>query len=350
MPFTIVRQDITKIKVDAVVNAANEDLSKGGGVCGAIYKAAGADELEAACSIAAPIRTGEAVITPGFSLPAKYIIHTAGPIYRDGKRGEEELLRSSYRNSLTLALENECESIAFPLISSGIYGYPKEEAFRVATEEIRNFLSGNDIDVYLTGFDKDAFRISENLIGEVAAFIDENYVEERTDPRRMSQRLLNIERKSIQESKFLPAEDEAEAADIDAEASPQVFAAAPAPDLDNVIENLDEPFSKTILRLIDAKAQSDVEVYKRANIDRKLFSKIRTGNDYTPCKRTALALAVALELSPGETNDLLRRAGYALSRSSKFDVIVEYFILRRKFDIFEINEVLFKYDQPLLGG
>ncbi len=349
MPFTIVRQDITKIEVDAVVNAANIDLQKGGGVCGAIYKAAGAEELEAACSMIAPIRTGEAVITPGFSLPAKYIIHTVGPVYRDGMQGEEALLRSSYRNSLNLAVENECESIAFPLISSGIYGYPKEEALHVAIEEIRDFLSGHDIDVYLTVFDKDAFRISENLLGEVAAYIDEHYVEERRDLRR-GQSLPEIERRAIRERAFISTKDEVKDADITPAAFPQIFAAVPAPDLDDVIENLDEPFSKTILRLIDAKGTSDVEVYKRANIDRKLFSKIRTGKEYMPSKRTALALAVAMELSPEETGDLLRRAGYALSRSQKFDVIVEYFIMNRRFDIFEINEVLFQYDQPMLGG
>ena len=332
MPFTIVRQDITKFEVDAIVNAANTDLQKGGGVCGAIYQAAGARELEAACNVLAPIRTGEAVITPGFSLPAKYIIHATGPVYRDGTHGEEALLRAAYLSSLKLAVDNDCKSIAFPLISSGIYGYPKEDALRVATETIREFLSGHDMDVYLAVFDKDAFRISEKLLGEVAAYIDEHYVEERTDPRRRYKDFSDIELKSL--NAYRPIEP----------------MAAPAFDLDAVIENLDEPFSQTILRLIDAKGKTDVEVYKRANIDRKLFSKIRTVNGYTPSKRTVLALSVALELSLNETADLLRCAGYALSGSHRFDVIVEYFILHRKFDIFEINEVLFQFDQPLLGG
>lgn len=334
MPFTIVRQDITKFEVDAIVNAANTDLQKGGGVCGAIYQAAGARELEAACKVIAPIRTGEAVITPGFSLPAKYIIHATGPVYRDGTQGEEALLRSAYLNSLRLAVENDCKSIAFPLISSGIYGYPKEDALRVATGTIRDFLSEHDIDVYLAVFDKDAFQISEKLLGEIAAYIDEHYVEERADQRRRYQRTSDVELKSLNAYKPI---------------SPMA-AAAPITDLDAVIGNLDEPFSTTLLRLIDAKEKLDVEVYKKANIDRKLFSKIRTGNGYTPSKRTALALAVALELSLDETSGLLRRAGYALSGSNKFDVIVEYFILHRRFDIFEINEVLFQYDQPLLGG
>lgn len=334
MPFTIVRQDITKFEVDAIVNAANTDLQKGGGVCGAIYQAAGARELEAACNVLAPIRTGEAVITPGFSLPAKFIIHAAGPVYRDGTHGEEELLRAAYLSSLNLAVDNDCKSIAFPLISSGIYGYPKEDAMRVATGTIRDFLSEHDIEVYLAVFDKDAFQISEKLLGKVAAYIDEHYVEERTDQRRRYQRISDVELKSL--NTYSPISQKA--------------AAAPITDLDAVIGKLDEPFSTTILRLIDAKGKTDVEVYKRANIDRKLFSKIRTVDGYTPSKRTVLALSVALELSLDETADLLRCAGYALSGSHRFDVIVEYFILHSKFDIFEINEVLFQFDQPLLGG
>ncbi|NLT11569.1 MAG: macro domain-containing protein [Clostridiaceae bacterium] len=337
MPFTIVRQDITKFKVDAVANAANIDLQQGGGVCGAIYKAAGARELEAACNLLAPIRTGEAVITKGFSLPAKHIIHAAGPVYHGGTRGEEALLRAAYLNSLKCALENDCNSIAFPLISSGIYGYPKEEALRVATEAIRDFLSEHDMDVFLAVFDKDAFQISEKLLGEVASYIDEHYVEQRTDRRRTYQDredLFDVELKSLNAWRPFSLPD----------------ASAPTSDLDAVIEHLDEPFSTTILRLIDAKGKDDVQVYKKANIDRKLFSKIRTGNGYTPSKRTVLALAVGLELSLEETGSLLRCAGYALSGSSKFDVIVEYFIFHRRYDIFEINQVLFQYDQPLLGG
>ncbi len=337
MPFTIVRQDITKFEADAIVNAANTDLQQGGGVCGAIYKAAGALALEAACNILSPIRTGEAVITPGFSLPAKHIIHAAGPVFRGGTHGEEALLRAAYLNSLNLALENDCTSIAFPLISSGIYGYPKEDALRVATEAIRDFLSEHDMDVYLAVFDKDAFRISEKLLGEVKSYIDEHYVDVRTDRRRRYEDLEEVpdfELKSLNLYRPVPAMAEA----------------ATRSDLDAVVGNLDEPFSKTILCLIDAKGKDDVEVYKKANIDRKLFSKIRTGNGYTPSKRTALALAVALELSLEEAGDLLRCAGYALSGSNKFDVIVEYFILHQKYDIFEINEVLFQYDQPLLGG
>lgn len=340
MPFAIIRNDIIKMKVDAIVNAANTALQMGDGVCGAIFKAAGAHELQAACDKLAPIQTGEAVITPGFRLTAKYIIHTAGPVYSDGNHGEEELLRSCYTNSLKRALENGCKSVAFPLISSGIYGYPKVEALRVATAAIQAFLDNHDLDVSLVVFDKAAFEVSEKLLCEVASYINENYVEEHRDTRRD---LLDVERKVLDETELIqynaPMPKMADS-----------ILKAPTAGIDDLVGNLDEPFSATLLRLIDAKGKTDVEVYKRANLDRKLFSKIRTNKSYMPSKRTAVALAVALELNVDETDDLLERAGYALSRSQKFDVIVEYFIVSGKYDTFEINEVLFKYDQPLLGG
>ena len=342
MPFTIVRQDITKMKVDAIVNAANTDLQMGGGVCGAIFKAAGAAQLQAACDKLAPIKTGEAVITPGFNLPAKFVIHAAGPVYRyQNAEQSEKLLRSAYMESLRLAIENNCESIAFPLISSGIYGYPKDEALQVATAAIQDFLINNDIDITLVVFDKSAFTVSRELLGAVESYIDEHYVDTHQIKRR---KLLDVERQAISEAD--------ERANIFNEPLLEEMLApigAPAP-LDDLVGNLDEPFSQMLLRLIDAKGMTDVEVYKRANLDRKLFSKIRSNKGYTPSKRTAIALAVALKLSLDETDDLLERAGYALSHAVKFDVIVEYFIANGKYDVFAINEVLFEYDQPLLGG
>ncbi|MCM1023915.1 MAG: macro domain-containing protein [Prevotella sp.] len=323
MPFTIVRQDITKMQTDAIVNAANNQLRKGGGVCGAIFKAAGYTKLREECNKAAPVKTGGAAITPGFALPAKYVIHAVGPVYQQNNAEEcEKLLRSAYTESLNLALKNGCESIAFPLISSGIYGYPKDEALRVAVSAIKDFLAENDMDVYLVIFDRVSFAVSEKLLGAVESYIDENYVDENFISRR-------------------------EMAAVYCE-EVQNFDLKPLPE--DFIEKLDEPFNTTLLKLIDAKGKTDTEVYKRANIDRKLFSKIRTGKGYMPSKRTILALAVALELTLDETDDLLKRAGYALSHSQKFDVIVEFFIVNGKYDIFEINEVLFKYDQPLLGA
>lgn len=334
MPFTIIRQDITRVKADAIVNAANTELAMGGGVCGAIFRAAGAEKLQAACAQAAPIKTGGAAITPGFDLPAKFIIHAAGPVYRQWNAKEsEELLRSAYTQSLKLAYDNKCESIAFPLISSGIYGYPKDEALQVASASIKEFLADHDMDVYLVIFDRAAFAVGKELLGAVESYIDENYIDDHSEKRR---KLLAVEYKALNEAMAPPF----------SQAAPRTASKG----LDALVEELDEPFNTTLLRLIDAKGKTDVEVYKRANIDRKLFSKIRTGKGYMPGKRTILALAVALELTLDETDDLLERAGYALSHSQKFDVIVEFFIVNGKYDIYEINEVLFKYDQPLLGA
>lgn len=348
MPFTLLRQDITKMKVDAIVNAANTALRMGGGVCGAIFKEAGVLKLQTACADLSPIATGQAVITPGFALPAKYIIHTAGPVYQDGRHNEEQLLGDCYRNSLKLALDNNCASIAFPLISSGIYGYPKGEALAVAIQAIRNFLTDHELDVYLTVFDKSAYSISRQLFAEVESYIDEHYAAASlaADSRRLS--TPGADRadplRTLQNLNALHME---EALTIEA------FQGQPAErkkDLSELMGNLDEPFSATLLKLIDHKGRSDVEVYRRANLDRKLFSKIRTNANYMPSKRTALALCVALELSLRETLDLLKRAGYSLSHAQKADVIVEYFILNHKYDLYAINEVLFQYDQPLLGG
>lgn len=322
MPLAIVRADITKIEVDAIVNAANTSLLAGGGVCGSIFAAAGAEELQRACARLAPIEVGEAVITPGFSLTAAYIIHTAGPIYR-GLEEDQVQLRSCYLNSLRLAVEKGCESIAFPLISSGVYRYPKTEALQIATSAIKDFLAEHDLYVYLVVYDHDAFYISDHLYGEVQSYLDEHLLEERYDRFLVG---YVLESGAVQKETAL------------------------SKPLAELVGNLDRPFGETLLSLIDAKGKTDVEVYKKANLDRRLFSKIRSIEGYMPSKRTALALAIALELSLEETNDLLARAGFTLSHSQKFDVIIEYFIIRGRYDIFEINEVLFSYDQPLLGA
>jgi O-acetyl-ADP-ribose deacetylase (regulator of RNase III) len=348
----------------------------GGGVCGAIFNAAGASQLQDACDKLAPIETGEAVITPGFKLPAKYVIHTAGPVYRDGLHGEEALLRSCYLCSLELAVKHGCESIAFPLISSGLYGSPQVDALSVASAAIRDFIGEHDIDVSLVVFDKEALTVSEELLGAVESYIDEHYVEERHAMRR---ELLDVERKAFSDADTLDSDmmsremmsrsilmplrgkktaemktPARKTAEKKAPAKVTVFsemAAAPlSASLDNLIRNRDEPFSATLLRFIDATGRKDSEIYNRANIDRRLFSKIRSNAQYAPSKPTVLAFAVALELNLRQTGDLLERAGFALSHSRKFDVIVEYFIQNRKYDIFEINEVLFSFDQPLLGG
>ncbi len=348
MPFFIVRQDITSMKVDAVVNAANTRLRMGGGVCGAIFRAAGAEKLRAACAPLAPIETGAAVLTPGFALPAKYIIHTAGPVYDPRERERcRALLCRAYQSALELAEANGCGSIAFPLISSGSYGCPKEEALEAARLTIEHYLTDHDMSVYLAVFDKSSFVLSQALLGGVESYIDQHYVDAHTSARRLFS--PRPRENMAMDAPLMPMESMPKFMPRSADSMPMA-AAAPPRGLDELVAHLDEPFSHTLLKLIDAKGRTDVEVYKRANIDRKLFSKIRTGKGYTPKKPTILALAVALELTLAETNALLRRAGYALSHASKFDVIVEYFIANRKYNIFEINEVLFSYDQPLLGG
>jgi O-acetyl-ADP-ribose deacetylase (regulator of RNase III) len=332
MPFEIIRDDITKVKVDAIVNAANTALKRGGGVCGAIFKAAGHEDLQAECDKIGGCKTGQAVITKGYKLPAKYIIHTVGPVYRGGNYNEEDLLRSAYLNSLNLAKEHGLESIAFPLISSGIYGYPKNEALKVAISAISDFLTDNEMHVYLVMFNKEAFAFSEKLFGKIRKYIDDRYVEEKElldSGRMLQEEFIQYNPSSL--------------AEMDLSKGKKIRY------LEDVVNNLDETFSEMLLRLIDEKGMTDVETYKKANIDRKLFSKIRTDKNYRPKKNTVLAFAVALELNVDETRDLLQKAGYALSRSNKFDIIVEYFLEEKNYNIFEINEALFAFDQPLLG-
>ena len=330
MPLEIVRNDITKMSVDAIVNAAKESLLGGGGVDGCIHRAAGPELLQE-CRTLGGCRTGEAKITGAYRLPCKYVIHTVGPVWNGGKYGEREQLASCYRTSLALAKEHGCETVAFPLISSGVFGYPKDQALRVAVDTISEFLAENDMTVYLVIFSRAAYAIGNKLFADIAAYIDDHYVDTHTDSRRE-----RLRRMSVLEGRALSA---------GAAAAPMV-----ADNLDDLLAHLDAGFSETLLKLIDHSGKKDSEIYKKANVDRKLFSKIRNNPDYKPSKPTAIAFAIALELNLDETRDLVARAGYALSASSKFDVIIEYFIRQKKYDIFEINEALFAFDQSLLGA
>ena len=339
MPLKIVRNDITKMKVDAIVNAANESLLGGGGVDGAIHRAAGAGLL-AECRTLGGCKTGTAKITGGYNLPAKHVIHTAGPIYEDGKHGEKALLESCYRESLVLAKEHSCETVAFPLISSGVYGYPKDQALKVAIDVISDFLLENEMTVYIVIFDKAAYKISEKLFSDIAEYIDDNYVDEHTDYRR----------ESIRMNAPMAPRAKRKKADIDFLEICDCKAMLAEDDLDAKLKQIDESFSQMLLRKIDEKGMTDAECYKKANIDRKLFSKIRSDVHYKPSKPTALAFAISLELSLAETEDMLRKAGFALSHSNKFDIIIEYFISKGNYNIFEINEALFAFDQSLLGA
>jgi len=331
MPFEIVRNDIVNLQVDAVVNSANPNPVVGAGVDSVIHKKAGYKLLEERQKIGC-IEVGDAAITSGYGMDAKYVIHTVGPIWEDGSHHEEEILISCYRKSLELAKEHGCESIAFPLISTGNYGFPKSLALQIAIREISSFLLENEMQIYLVVFDKQAYVLSEKLFKSVSSYIDENYVLSKAISRRESNtclmRISDPPRKMQVSSAF----------------------SAEANDLDNLLNNLEATFSATLLELIDRTGKKDSEIYKKANVDRKLFSKIRNNTNYKPSKSTALAFAFALELDIDETKDFIARAGFALSHSSKFDVIVEYFLINQNYNVFELNEVLFAFDQPLIGA
>ena len=334
MPIEIVRSDITKVEADAIVNAANSSLLGGGGVDGCIHRAAGNKLLEE-CKTLGGCDTGFAKITKGYKLPCKYVIHTVGPIWNGGSHDEEKLLISCYKNSLKLAKEHGCESVAFPLISSGVYRYPKDKALRVAIDTISEFLINNDMLVYIVVYDKDSFKISEKLFVDITQYIDDNYIDEHFDLYAENKRMVS------------PCPASLPKAAMEYEVDLCTSSGAP---LDEMLSKLDESFSQSLLRLIDSHNMTDAECYKKANIDRKLFSKIRSDIGYRPSKQTAIAFVVALELDIEETAELLKKAGFALSHSNRFDVIIEYFIMNNRYNIFEINEALFAFDQQLLGA
>lgn len=332
MPFYIVRDDITKMSCDAIVNAANRSLLGGGGVDGAIHRAAG-KELLFECATLGGCKKGQAKITGAYNLPCKYVIHTVGPVWRGGSKGEGEALRSCYEQSLKLAKEKELSSVAFPLISTGAYGYPKAEALKIALDAIGAFLLENDMTVYLVVFDDSSFEAGSKLFSNISEYIDGNYAEEMLSAESSGR--FYFESRTVYENHPVPG---------------AVCGNICAGDIERAVGALDESFSQMLLRKIDEKNITDVQCYRRANADRRLFSKIRANEDYKPKKTTAVAFAVALELSLPETKELLMKAGYALSHSCKFDVIIEYFIERGNYNIFEINEALFAFDQCLLGA
>ena len=419
MPFSIIRNDITKVAADAIVNTANPQPVIGAGTDSAIYKAAGAEQLLAERRKIGAIHPGEAAVTPAFALPAKYIIHTVGPAWRGGEAGEFETLASCYRKSLLLAKQLGCESVAFPLISTGTYGFPKDKALSVAMEEIEAFLQDDDLDVTLTVLNKEAFTLSRDLLDDVQSYIDDRTAEQlhqaeygapfgigMYDERRAAKAAMPPQAQPMAQSGAMsgsrPAEQskprkgkglfqklsslgkkEANAAlpeaseesyndrveDLSIHSAPAagntaqpaaceevkelyslVLAKDDSPSLPDRMAHLGDTFQERLLRLIDAQDLTDPEVYKKANLDRKLFSKIRSNAEYRPKKTTVLALAIALELDLAQTKDLLARAGFAFSPSSKFDLIVQYCFEKGIYDIFEVNALLFQYDQPLLGA
>lgn len=339
MPFKIIRNDITKVEADAIVNAANSMLEMGGGVCGAIFSAAGREDLRNECRTIGSCETGKAVITKGYSLPAKYIIHTVGPVWNGGNEGEPRQLYNCYEESLKLANRYELESIAFPLIASGIFGYPKEKALNTAISAIGDFLSEHEMMVYLVVYDKKSFEVSKKRLYEVEKYIDDNYIDEMS-PRHLryshnNKLQMQVELNRIEEMDYIEKDS---------------FNKKSSEEFDDSFIELDESFSQMLLRLIDERGMTDPETYKRANITRKHFSKIKNKKDYNPKRETALALAVALMLNTEDIDKLLRTTGMVLSSSKLFDVIFSFHIEQGIYDIYKINQVLFAYDQPLLGA
>ena len=343
MPLQIIRNDLTLMACDAVVNPTNERLIGTGGVDGLIHRAAGA-ELDTACARIGYCAPGEAVLTEGYDLPARYVIHTVGPRWIDGMHGEEETLAACYRASLAIAEQQKFETVAFPIIAAGSFGFPKDQALHIAVREISGFLLHHDMTVFLVVYDSRIYQISKSLFQDIAEYIDEHYVQ--------SHHVVYNAREST------VLFDDASMAPMSA---PMAGMAPPVPKqkerrrrplfyLRELDRELDESFTQMLLRKIDERGMKDSECYKKANVDRKLFSKIRKDIHYKPSKATAIAFAVALELDLKETEELLRKAGYALSHSNRFDVIIEYFIVHGNYDVFQINEALFAFDQSLLGA
>ena len=382
MPFSIERNDLATVEADAVVVAANEHLKITGGVGMAVARAAGLAELQAACDEIGFCPCGSAVATPAFNLKASVVVHAVGPVWMGGARGEADFLRSAYDAALECAVAEGARSIALPLISSGTYGFPPDVSLAVARESIRVFLNRHDdIDVRLVLYDRESVMAGMAAYLDIAEYIDDRCVDEShgrkiagsnmpaapdLEPRGTQKRRHLFPQRSSEAKGTFAKRDRADHVPFDADAyiafaeesiahdaAPMAapgMAAAPARgrSLEDLLNSMDAPFSTTLLALIDERGMTDAQVYKRANMSRQLFSKIRSDADYRPSKKTVLALAIALGLNLGETEDLLARAGFALSNSSKSDIIVEYFISRGNYDIFEINEALYAFDQPIL--
>ena len=341
MPLQIIRQDITKMRVDAIVNTTNEEMVGYSGVDLAIHTIAGA-ELDAECAKLAPLGLGQAKLSGAYGLPCKYVIHTSGPVWRGGLVGESIILRSCYIESLKLAVKSGCRSIAFPLISSGVYGYPKDQVLKFAIQTITEFLFDHELTVYLCVFDKESYSFSQKLFSDIQEFINDEYVDEHDED------FYEAFDGSIDEMPMAKCIQAPMCADAMMPRKRETSSAA-GKSLREYMKQMDRSFQEMLFDLIDKSGMTDVECYKKANVDKRTFSKIKSNKDYKPSKQTVIAFAISLQLDMDTTQELLATAGFTLSRSKVFDKIIRYFIHNGNYDIFEINEALFEFDQQLLG-
>ncbi len=352
MPFKIVRKDITHVKVDVIVNTANPKPIYASGTDLAIYQAAGADELLAERKKVGCIERGDIAVTGAYALNAKYIIHTVGPVWVDGKHEEFEILESCYEKSLQKALELGCDSIAFPLISTGVYGFPKDKALQIAVSVFSRFLLQNEMQIILVVFDKKAFQLSRQLVGEIDSYIDANYIRQkrRTEYSRRLFRRSRIESDITYDSEVY---EECSRYTEAEESKPELLMSVPMPEkamsLEEELENVGMSFHDKLFELIGKSGMDNKDVWKRANLDRKHFSKIQCDEKYHPKKKTVMALCIALELDLEQAKDLLARADWAFSPSSKVDLIVQKAIIDKQYDIYQLNLVLFQYTNEILG-
>lgn len=346
MPFLMIRNDITKVTADAIVNPANRNLLQGSGTSRAIYQAAGEQELTAACEAIGYCEPGRAVCTPAFGLSAKYVFHAVCPAWHGGGFGEAEQLAGAYHSALKLAAEYHCESVAFPLLSSGNYGYPKEQAFRIAVDTITQYVMEHDLTVYLVLYDRHSLAVSRKLFTSVEEYINDHYVAQNDESYQFDRR----RRESVERRRWRLEEEATPMLETAAAPPPPATAPIAARSLEHLMDNLGESFTTRLLRLIDERGLKDSTVYKQSNISRQHFSKIQCNRDYNPKKKTVLAFAVGLHLSEDETIDLLKSAGYAFSDGSKRDWIVRYCLEQKIYNINQVNTLLFEYDQEQLGA
>ena len=330
MPLYLRKGDITAMRCDAIVNATDEYMSGSGGADKMIHEAAGFD-LYLECVKIGRCEIGKAVITKGYKLDAKYVIHTAGPVWSDGSLAEKELLASCYKSSLKLAVEHNCESIAFPLISAGTFGFPEDDAMQIAKAAIEDFLSEHDMLVYLVAYRSHTYNLGTKLFEEVSRYVENNLIDRFPACESISYSAM-------------PCMDEATRSIAAPKAKGKALVS-----LKDYLGKLDESFAEMLVRKIEESGMTNAECYNRALSTKSVFSKIKNNPAYRPTKPTVAGFVLALQLPLEEAKEMFEKAGYSLTRSNVFDLIIKWFIENGKYDIFEINEVLLEYDQQLIG-